>query len=41
MDCIFIDYTSAYNSVNRKILFEILKKNEILPPNELDFLNYL
>ncbi len=34
----FIDFKSAYNSVNREILYEILIKKNILPANEVIFL---
>lgn len=38
MDCVFIDFSNAYNSINRPKLFEILKAKQILPFNEIDFL---
>lgn len=38
MDCVFIDFSNAYNSINRPKLFEILKTKQILPINEIDFL---
>ena len=39
MDCIFIDFVSAYNTINREILFniKIIKKT---PADELNFLYY-
>ena len=36
--CVFIDYKSAYNTVNRKRLYHILKTKKILLPEEVDFL---
>jgi hypothetical protein len=36
--CIFIDYKSAYNTVNRLRLYRILKEKNILSPPEVDFL---
>ena len=39
--CIFIDYKSAYNTINRKRLYNILKSNNILLPDEVDFLEGL
>ena len=36
--CIFIDYKSAYNTVNRTRLYQILKTKNILLPEEVDFL---
>ena len=38
MTIIFIDLKSAYNTVNRKKLYEIMKKKEILLDTEVDFL---
>jgi hypothetical protein len=38
---IFIDYKSAYNTVNRKILYERVKKKNILNADELSFLECL
>ena len=36
--CVFIDYKSAYNTVNRQRLYGILKAKNILLPEEVDFL---
>ena len=40
--CVFyIDLKSAYNTVNRSKLFEIMKKNKILDKEEIIFLEHL
>ena len=39
--CIFIDYKSAYNTVNRQRLYRILKEKNVLNHNEVDFLQGL
>jgi hypothetical protein len=36
--CVFIDYKSAYNTVNRKLLYQIMKRKKILSDEEIDFL---
>jgi hypothetical protein len=36
--CILIDYKSAYNTINRDLLYLILKYNEILTNDEVDLL---
>jgi hypothetical protein len=36
--CIFIDYKSAYNTINRKRLYAIMKRKKILPEADIDFL---
>jgi hypothetical protein len=36
--CVFIDYKSAYNTVNRHRLYRILKEKQILSNDEVDFL---
>ena len=35
---LFIDFKSAYNTVNRDILWEVMARKEVLEPNELEFL---
>ena len=39
--CIFVDFKSAYNSVNRKLLFEIAREKNVLSPDELNFIERL
>ncbi len=39
--CLFLDYKSAYNTVNRKQLCSIMKRKKILSDNEIDFLEGL
>ena len=39
--CIFVDYKSAYNTLNQKSLYDILKRKNILLPKEVDFLETL
>jgi hypothetical protein len=34
--CIFIDYKSAYNTINRSPLYRILKEKHILSNDEVD-----
>ena len=41
MCTIFIDYKSAYNTVNRSKLWEIISKLNIFNANELEFLKLL
>ena len=36
--CLFIDYKSAYNTVNRSRLYRILKDKNILTHDEVNFL---
>jgi hypothetical protein len=36
--CLFIDYKSAYNTLNRDLLYRILKDNEILNNDKVDLL---
>jgi hypothetical protein len=38
---VFIDFKSAYNAINKKNLFEILKRLEIYEDDELKFLRVL
>ena len=38
LNCIFIDYKSAYNTVNRAKLYHIIRIKQILTDIELDFL---
>lgn len=38
---IFIDFKSAYNTIFRSILYQILKDKEILTNDEVDFLKHL
>ena len=41
MCTIFIDYKSAYNTVNRSKLWEIVSTLNIFDPNEIEFLSLL
>ncbi|CAD8215511.1 unnamed protein product [Paramecium octaurelia] len=41
MDCIFIDFSNAFNSINRQRLFNILSAKSILDGIEIKFLNHL
>ncbi len=41
MSIIYIDLKSAYNTINRKTLFEIIKEQKILNVDETDFLEGL
>ncbi len=36
--CIFIDYKSAYNTINRNLLYRILKEKKILTNDEVEFM---
>jgi Reverse transcriptase (RNA-dependent DNA polymerase) len=38
---VFIDYSSAFNCVNRGLLYEILKKKQILTDLEIEYINCL
>ena len=38
---LLIDFKSAYNTVNRQRLYEIMLKKNILPPEEIEFLKIL
>ena len=38
---LFIDFKSAYNTVDRDILWDIMSEKNILTANELQFLRYL
>ena len=38
---IFIDFSSAYNTINKNILFDIIEKAKIFSENELKFLELL
>jgi hypothetical protein len=39
--CLFIDYKSAYNTVDREILYQIITEKQILKPEEVEFLRLL
>ena len=39
--CIFVDFKSAYYSVNRILLFEIARDKKVLSPDELNFIQRL
>lgn len=41
MCAIFIDLKSAYNTINRKVLWEILKRKNIFSTDELVFLKLI
>lgn len=41
MTVLFIDLRSAYNTVNRRLLFEIIREKDILNNEEADFLEKL
>ena len=41
INSVFIDFKSAYNTINRNKLFEILKKKEIFSDDELKFFRLL
>lgn len=38
---IFVDFKSAYNTVKRDLLYDILSKRNILQDQEIQFLKYL
>lgn len=38
---LFIDFSSAYNTVNRNILYKIIKNKKILENSELEFLKMM
>lgn len=38
MLCVFIDLKSAYNTIKKNLLFEILKKKKIYEDIEINFL---
>jgi hypothetical protein len=39
--CLFIDYKSAYNTINKDKLYQILEERNILDPEEIQFLREL
>ena len=39
--CLFVDFKSAYNTVNRERLYEIVLRNNILTQEECDFLRII
>ena len=41
MSVVYIDLKSAYNTIDRKKLFNIIRKKEILNEQETDFLEML
>ena len=41
MACIFIDFQSAYNTINRNKLYSILRERKVLAEREISFLEAL
>jgi hypothetical protein len=41
MDCVFIDFKSAFNTVSRERIYDLLRTKQILPQDEINFIQRL